>query len=111
MNISRQISKLLCTYGQSKNVVVTIGKEGAVASSSTHKFFRSFMSSGDLSILHQKTKITEEVVDATGAGDAFCAGFLFSYIHFGFKNSGLTLEMRVLVGIGRLGTLGGIILS
>ena len=31
--------------------------------------------------------------------------------HFGFKNSGVTLELRALVGIGRSGTLRGRMLS
>ncbi len=37
--------------------------------------------------------------------------FRFCIKGFGFKNSGLTLEFRVLVGIGRSGMLKGILLS
>ena len=37
--------------------------------------------------------------------------FRFYITDFGFNNSGLTLELRVLVGIGRSGTLRGRVLS
>ncbi|CAM9922577.1 unnamed protein product [Heterosigma akashiwo] len=51
-------------------VVVTMGKQGAVAGK---------MHAGKEIVYRGSTKKVKEVVDTTGAGDAFCAGFLYAW--------------------------------
>ncbi len=59
-------SKYLLKYGP-KIIVCTMGKEGAIVTTSKEQIF-------------QKGKKIENVVDTTGAGDSFAAGFLCGLI-------------------------------
>ncbi|MDR0393543.1 MAG: PfkB family carbohydrate kinase, partial [Tannerella sp.] len=58
--------------------VVTIGKEGALASAGGR-------------VIHEKA-LSGKVVDTTGAGDNFAAGFLYGY------SQGATMEQSVRIG-------------
>jgi sugar/nucleoside kinase (ribokinase family) len=64
-------------------VVVKSGREGA------------FLWKGD-EFIHQPAFLNDKVVDAIGAGDSFCAGFIHEYI--GGKNLKACLELAAVAG-------------
>lgn len=63
--VAKKIAKLLVEWG-AKVVIVTLAGEGVVIATSNNEVFRI-------------PACTDKPVDCTGAGDAFAAGFLFSY--------------------------------
>ncbi len=84
-------SKLLLDIG-AKVVVVTLGKEGCIIN-------------GDIKVEGFKTK----VVDTTGAGDAFAAGFLYGIIRgYSLKKCGLIGNKVASMCISKVGARQGL---
>lgn len=77
IQFSENIVEWYVSYLKSKLVIVTEGKKGSYAYQNT-------------TIFHQKAENIEDVVDTTGAGDAYTAGFLSSFL----KNDQLATSMK-----------------
>jgi len=75
-----------------KVAIITLSEEGVLIADCQKKFFIP--------------SLTKKVVDTTGAGDAFAAGFLFGYQKgWGSKRSGLFAASTSAVLIERTGGL------
>lgn len=64
-----QLANLFAQYSSQSFIIITIGKKGAVALHNGH-----IVSMAEPPIVLDE----DSIVDSTGAGDAFCSGFLFA---------------------------------
>jgi len=64
----RKMAEHFYAYSPNTVAIVTLGAEGVIA-----------LSNGEV-IHEEKSNVVDHVVDATGAGDAFAAGFVFGFL-------------------------------